>query len=127
MAFDLVGRIVTAGAVRRAHEQVDLFAIEHLALDLQPDVADNHHGPFRPRDLHREIDHGVRFRRSGDECPVGAATARGIADDGLQRIGIARAVLHAEATRAADARGIEVEADHIAAGGAQQLRSNLTD
>src|SRR6266487_797702 len=41
VALDLVGGIVPARPVGRAHQQIDLLPIEHVALDLQPDVADD--------------------------------------------------------------------------------------
>ena len=83
--------------------------------------------PFGACDLHGEIHDRVRLGRGGDERAVGAAPAGRVADQRLEGVGIARAGVHAEAARALDASRIEIEADDIAAGRAQQLRRDLAD
>ena len=127
VTVDLVCGIVTSGAVRRAHQQVDLFPIEHFAFDLQSDVADDDDGAFGACHLHREVHDGVRLGGGGDERPIHAPPAGRIADHRLEALGIARAVLHAQAARAIHSSGIQIEADDVAAGRAQELRGNLPD
>ena len=45
-----------------------------------------------------------------------------VADERLHRVGVARAGVEAERERPLDALGVEIEADHTAAGGPEQLR-----
>src|SRR5947207_2796180 len=97
----------SARSVRRAHQQVDLLAVELLALDLQPDVADDDDRALRARHLHGEIDDGRRLRGSGDQRAVGAAAAGRIAYCGLERVAVTGPSAHAERERARDARRIE--------------------
>src|SRR5262249_50627811 len=114
VAVHFVRRVVAAGSVRRAHQEIDLLPVEHVALHLQADVADNDYDAFGPRDLHRQVDHGVGLGCGGDEGTIDTASAGGIAYQRLQRIGIAGAIREPSARRALDAFGIEIEADYVA-------------
>ena len=127
MAFELVRRVVAARAVRRAHEQIDFLLVEDVAVDLQADVAHDDDTPLAARHVHRQIDHGVGFRRRRHDGLVGAVAARDVADQSPERVGIARPVPHAERLRARDATAIEIETDHVAPGSTQQLRRDLAD
>src|SRR2546425_35802 len=80
-SFRLVGGIVPAGAVRRAHQQIDLLAVELRPIHGEADVADDDHGTLGARDLHREVDDAVRLRRGGDDRAIGARAAGQVANE----------------------------------------------
>src|SRR5205814_4255110 len=100
---------------------------ERRPLDSEADVPDDDHGALRTRDIHREIDDDVRFRRSGDNRTIGAEPARQIAHDRFQFIWIARPGVQSEVARAADARRVEIVANDAAPRSLQQLRRELAD
>ena len=125
--FRLVGRIVPPRAVRRAHQEIDLLAVEHRPIHGEADVADDDHGTLGARDLHREVDDAVRFRGRRDDRAIGTGAAGQVAHQRLQRVGIAGAAVEPERARASDARRIEIEADHPAAGRLQELYRDVAD
>src|SRR5262245_30427925 len=68
---------------------------------------------------------GLRRRRY--QRPVCAAAPGRVAHQRLERFRLARSGLHTQAARAVHPRGIEIEAHHVAAGRAQELRGDLAD
>ena len=127
MALDLVGGIVPARPVGRAHQEIDFLPIERVALDLQPNVADDDDRALGAGDVHREVHDRMRFRRSRDDGAICSPTAGHVAYHGFQRVGIARALCHPQCPRPIDASRVEIEPNHVATRAAQELRGDLAD
>ena len=126
-ALLFVSRVVAAGAVGRAHEQVDFLPVEVRALRFEADVAHDDHPRSSPCHFHGEIEDGVGLGGGGDEHRVDTLTLGQVADQLPETFGVRASIGKAQRHRALHPVGGQIEAHHRASGGLQELRGQLAD
>ena len=124
----LVVRVVATGAVRARDEEVEFLGVKIGAVQIQPDIADQHDAAFFPAHLERRRDDRIRRRGRRDDDAVGPRAVRQPRD----LLGVAAVVgvdadVLAEFLRDANASAIQVGADDATTIGAEQLGGELAE
>ncbi len=124
----LVAAVIASRAVGRRDEEIKLLFVDVGTLDVQPDIAHQHHAALLAAETKRERDELVRLARRRNDDAI-RAVAVGQAVDLLERTRIARdeAELRPQSTRQRHAPRVHVERRRAAAVRTQELNGKLAE